>query len=134
MQGVIEALFWLNTCVERGTLHADADVLFTVDLRYVKGLNDEKFIARENRVLATLLCRMGKVTKQRIRLHIRWMRRHSGDVTSGVADRLTDADTRQESQHRWWRRCPLPGGWDEEGFIKKVVSVQRETTACPGSP
>ena len=26
--------------------------------------------------------------------------------------------------------CPLLGGWDEEGFIKKVVSTQRETTVC----
>ena len=32
MQGVIEALFWLNSCVERGTLHAGDDVLITVDL------------------------------------------------------------------------------------------------------
>ena len=63
MQGVIEALFWLNTCVERGTLHADADVLFTVDSRCVKGLIEEKFTARENEVLATLLGHMWKVTK-----------------------------------------------------------------------
>ena len=57
MQGVIETLFWLNTCVERGTLHADNDVLITVDSLFVKGLVDEKFIARDNRVLhlATLL-------------------------------------------------------------------------------
>ena len=71
MQGVIEALFWLHSCVERDTLHADDDVLFTVDSRNVKGLIDEKFTARENRVLATLLGHMWKVTKQRLRLHIR---------------------------------------------------------------
>ena len=66
MHGVIEALFWLNTCVERETLHADDDVLITVDSLYIKRLVDEKFIARENRVLATLLCHMWKVMKQRI--------------------------------------------------------------------
>ena len=118
----------------RGTwdspLHADNDVLITVDSLHVKGLIDEKFIARETRVLATMLCHMWKVTKQRIRLHTRWIRGHSGDVGNGIADRLADAGTRQESQHRWWRRCPLLGGWDEEGFIKKVVSIQRETTVC----
>ena len=124
MQGVIETLFWLNTCVERGTLHADVHVLVTVDSLFVKGLVDEKFIAVENRVLATLLCHMWKLTKQRMRLHIRWIRGHSGDVENGIADRLADAGTRQESQHRWWRRCPLLGGWNEEGFIKKVVSLQ----------
>ena len=80
MQGVIEALFWLNSCVERGTLQADADVLFTVDSRYVKGLIEDKFSARENMVLATLLGHMWKVTKQRLRLRIRWIRGHSGDV------------------------------------------------------
>ena len=37
MQGVIEALFWLNTCVERGTLHADDGALITVDSLCVKG-------------------------------------------------------------------------------------------------
>ena len=55
---------------------------------------------------------------------------HSGNVKNGIADRLADAGTRQELQHRWWRRCPLSGGWDEEGLIKKVVSIQRETTVC----
>ena len=130
MHRVIEALFWLNSCVERGTLHDDDDVLFTVDSRYVKGLIDEKFTARENSVLATLLGHMGKVTKQRIRLHIHWIRGHSGDVGNCIADRLADECTRRELQHRWWRRCPLSGGWDEEGFIKKVVSLQRETTVC----
>ena len=48
-------------------------MLFTVDSRYVKGLIDE-------RVLATLLGHMWKVTKQRLRLHIRWVRGHSGGV------------------------------------------------------
>ena len=45
MQGVIEVLFWLNSCLERGTVHADDGVLITVDSLYVKGLIDEKFIA-----------------------------------------------------------------------------------------
>ena len=43
--------------------------------------------------------------------------------------RFADAGTRQELQHRW-RRTPSSGGWDEEGFIKKVVSIQGETTVC----
>ena len=68
------------------------------------------------------------MTKQILRLHIRWIRGHSGDVGNGIADRLADEGTRRELQHRWWRRCPLSVGWDEEGFIKKVVSIQRETT------
>ena len=84
MQGVIEALFWLNTCVERGALHATNDVLITVDSLYVKGLIEEKFVARENRVLATLLCHMWKVTKERIRLHIRCIRGHT-QATWGTA-------------------------------------------------
>ena len=37
MQGVIEALLWLNMCVERETLHANNDVLITVDSLCVKG-------------------------------------------------------------------------------------------------
>ena len=49
--------------MERGALHAEDDVLFTVDSRHVKGLIDEKFTARENRVLATLLSHMWKVDK-----------------------------------------------------------------------
>ena len=81
-------------------------------------------------MLATLLRHMWKVTKQRLRLHIRWIRGHSGDVGSGIADRLADVGARLEVQHRWGRRCPLSGGWDEEGFITKVVSIQRKTTVC----
>ena len=86
-QGVIEALFWLNTCVERGALHAANDLLITVDSLYVKGLIEEKFVARENRVLATLLCHMWKVTKERIRLHIRCIRGHT-QATWGTASQI----------------------------------------------
>ena len=38
--------------------------------------------------------------------------------------------TRQECPHQWWRRTPLNGGWDEEGFIEFLLSIQREMTAC----
>ena len=60
MQGVIEALFWLNACVERGTLHADDNVLITEDSLHVKELIDENFITRENSA-----CHMWKVTKNK---------------------------------------------------------------------
>ena len=72
---------------------------------------------------------MWKVTKRRPRLNIRWLCGHSGDVGNGIADRLADEVTRRELKHRSWRRCPLRG-WDEEGFIKKIVSIERETTVC----
>ena len=42
MQGVIEALFRLNTCVEQGACHATNDVLITVDSLYVKGLIEKE--------------------------------------------------------------------------------------------
>ena len=58
------------------------------------------------------------------------IRGHSGDVGNCIADHLADEGTRRELQHRWWRRCPSSGGWDEEGFIKKVVSIQRITKVC----
>ena len=60
MQGIIEALFWLNSCVERGALHADADVLFTVDSRCGKVLIDEKFTAREHRDVPRCWATCGK--------------------------------------------------------------------------
>ena len=86
MQGVIEALFWLNTCVEQGALHATNDMPTTVDSLHVTGLIEEKLVARENRVLATLLRHMWKVTKKRMRLHVRWIRGHTGDVANIIAD------------------------------------------------
>ena len=130
MQGVIEALFWLNTCVERGTLHADYDVLITVDSLCVKGLIDEKFIARENRVLATLLCHLWKVTNQRIRLDIRWICGHSGDVGNGTADRLADAGARQETQ-RW---VPIAWGLGRRGFHQKSCEYSERNDGMSGSP
>ena len=84
------------------------------------------FFARANRVLARLQCHMWKVTKQRLRLHIRWIRGHSGDVGNGIADRLADVGTRQESQHR----PPCLAVGTERASSKKKVSIQRETTVC----
>ena len=48
--------------------------IFYCGATLVKGLNEEKFVAREN--IATLLRHMWKVTKKRIRLHVRLIRRH----------------------------------------------------------
>ena len=78
-------------------------------------------------MLATLLRHMWKVTKKRIRLHIRWIHKRRG-----------------EHHHRSPGRCwHVPGttasfvstdtvneGSDEEGFIEQIVSIQRETTSC----
>ena len=126
-QGVIEALFWLNTCVEQGALLATDDVLITVDSLNVKELIEEKFVARENRVLASLLRHMWEVTTERIRLHIRWIRRHTGDVVNSIADRMADAGTHQELQHQW-------EAGTRRALSNKNVSIHRETTACQVEP
>ena len=130
MQALIEALFWLSSFVEQNILQASNNVLFTVDSLYVKGLIEDKFVARENRVLATLLRHMRGVTKKRSQLHIRWVRGRTGDMGNSIADSLADTGTLTELQHRWWRRWPPNGGWEEEVFAQKVVSIQRETTPC----
>ena len=38
MQALIEALFWLNSCVEQKGLPSSSKVMITVDSLYVKGL------------------------------------------------------------------------------------------------
>ena len=101
MQAVIEALFWLNSCVEQKGLPSFSKVMITVDSLYVKGLIDEKFVARENRALAILLCRVWRVTKKKLQLHMRWVRGHTSDLGNSIADELADLGTRLEAQHRW---------------------------------
>ena len=59
IQALIEALFWLNSCVKQDVLPSSSKVMITVDSLYVKGLIGEKFAARENRALATLLFHCG---------------------------------------------------------------------------
>ena len=49
MQTLIEALFWLNTCAEHKGLHSSSKVMITVGSLYVKGLIDEKFVAKKNK-------------------------------------------------------------------------------------
>ena len=126
MQALIEALFWLNSCVEQKALPISSKVMVTVDSLYVKGLIDEKFVARENRALAMLL--MWKVTKKKLQLHIRWVRGHTGDVGNSTADELADLGTRLEAQHRWWKRVQPIGEWEEEVFQAKLSSIQLRTS------
>ena len=52
MQALIEALFWLNSCVKQDVLPFSSKVMITVGSLYVQELIDEKFVARENRALA----------------------------------------------------------------------------------
>ena len=60
MQALIEALYWLNSCVEDKKLPYYSKVMITVDSLCVKGLIDEEFVARENRAIAMRLCHMWK--------------------------------------------------------------------------
>ena len=116
LQALIEALFWLNSCVEQDNLPIFSKVTITVDSLYVKGLIDEKFVAREHRAMATLLCHMWKVTKKKLQLHIRWVRGHTGDVGNPIRDELADVGTRLEAQHHWWKRVQPMGEWQEDVF------------------
>ena len=74
MQALIEALFRLNTCAEHKGLPSSSKVVITVDSLYVMGLIDEKFVAKENRDMATLLCFLWKATQTR------WVRGDTCDV------------------------------------------------------
>ena len=47
MQGLIEALFWLNTCVEQRVLQAYSAVMMTVSSPCVKGLIEYTFVTRD---------------------------------------------------------------------------------------
>ena len=102
--------------------------MMTVDSLCVKGLIGEKFPARENRALATLLCHMWKVTQKELQLHIRWVREHSGDAGNSIAGELTDLGTRVEAQHRRWKRIQPMGDWEEDVIELKMSSLQREKT------
>ena len=55
MQAMIEALYWLNSGIENKSILSSSKVLNTVDSLYVKGLIEEKFVARENKAMALLL-------------------------------------------------------------------------------
>ena len=65
MQAMIEALHWLNSCIEGKLYSLSTKVLITVDSLYVNGLIDENFVARENKAIAMLLCRLWNVVRGR---------------------------------------------------------------------
>ena len=121
----MQALFWLNNCVEQHILPTFSNVIIRVDSLYVKVLTDEKFVARENRTLATLLCHMWRVTKKKLQLHVRWVRGHTCDVGNSVADALADTGPLLEAQHRWWKRVQPMGEWEEDVFQATVSNLQR---------
>ena len=57
-------------------------VMVTVDSLHVKGLIDQKCIARGNKTIALLLCHLWKMVKDKVSITIRWARGHSGDAVS----------------------------------------------------
>ena len=75
-----------------------------------------------NKVLATLLRHMRRLTGQLLRLHIRWIRGHTGDVGTTIADRLAECSTQPAVQHLWWRGGPVEGRWEEDAFVAQIVS------------
>ena len=102
-----------------------------MDSLYVKGITDEKFVARENRALATLLCHTWKVTQKKLQLDIRWIRRHTGDVEIPLL----------MSWQMWVRvrRHSIDGGSEFRRWVtgrktfQKQRCLQRERTPCFGT-
>ena len=118
VQAQVEALIWLNSCVEQKGLPISSKVMVTVDSSYVKGVIDEKFVARENRALAILLCHMWNVTKKKLQLH------------DGYGDTLVMLETPLLTslriwEHVWKHRSTVEasytmGDWEEDGFQAKM--------------
>ena len=105
MQAMFEAPSWLNSGIECKIFSSSTKVMITVDSLFVKGLIDEMFVARgENKAMAMLLCHLWKVVTEKVRLTIRWVRGHSGDVENTITDELADMGMRLEEMHRWWKR------------------------------
>ena len=130
MQALIEALFWLNSCVEQKGLPSFSKVILTVDLSYVKVLIDEKFVARENRALAILLCHMWRVTKKTLQLHMRWLR--GGTLVTWVILVLMSSQT---WEHVWkhsidGEESPADGRLGGRRLPCKDIESTRRKTPC----
>ena len=128
MQAMIGALYLVYSGIEGKIFSSSTKVMITVDSLYVKGLIDEKFVARENKAIAMLLYRLWKVVREKVRLTIRWVRGHSGDVGNTIADELADKGTRLEEKHRWWKRIQQMGNWDEFIFREKLKKLEKGKT------
>ena len=103
--------------------------MITVDSFYVKGLIDEKFVARENRALPVL-----KVTKKKnATSHTLGTGGHTGDVGQSIVDELADLGTRMEVLHRWWKRVQPMVDWEEDVFQTEISSPQRKNTVRTSS-
>ena len=127
MQAMIEALHWLNSCIEGKLYSPSTKVLITVDSLYVKGLIDEKFVARENKAIAMLLCLWWKVVEGKVTLVIRWVGGHAGDVENTIAYELAEMGTRPGETNRWWKRIQPMRNWDELTFRKKLDKLKKCT-------
>ena len=71
-----------------------------------------------------LLCHLWKVVEGKVRLVIRWVRGHSGDVGNTIADELADMGTRPEEMNRWWKRIQPMGNWDELTFARSLTNLR----------
>ena len=112
MQALIETLYWLKSVIEENSILDHKTVMVTVDSFYVKGLIDHKFLAREDKAIALLLCHLWKVVKNKVSIIIRWLRGHFGGAGNSTADELADLSTRMEEKHRWWTRIQPMGDSD----------------------
>ena len=112
--------------IEGKIFSSSTKLMTTVDSPYVKGLIDEMFVARgENKSMAMLLCHLWKVVTEKVRLTIRWVRGHSGDLENTIADELADMGMRLEEMHRWWKRFQPMRSWDEFTFREKLKKLER---------
>ena len=117
MQALIEALYWLNSGIEDKSIPSCKKVMVTVDSLHVKGLIDQKCMARENKAIALLLCHLWKVVRNKVSINIRWVRGHSGDAGNAIADELADLQTM--------------GDWEESSYQTKLKkSWRKKHTEC----
>ena len=82
--------------------------MITVETLNVKGLIDDKVVARENRALAMLFCHMWRVTKKKVTT---WEHVWKHSIDGG-------------------KRAQPMSDWEEDVFRAKISSLQSEKPPC----
>ena len=106
------------------------------DSKYVLGLAENRFRARENVSLAALLVHLLNEVKKHFTMEVRWTPGHKGIFGNELADQLANKGGNAEYRSEWWTRPYGMTDWNPEGFrlTLQTWQIDSQVTLETGLP
>ena len=115
-------LYIISQRTEENSIFKDSGfITLWTDSKYVQGILEGKFKAKENTTMSIFLVHLWTECKKTYNMEIRWVKGHSNDMGNDRADGLAQRGADFTQRLHWWKRPYTIGDWGQEVFRNRCL-------------